>query len=68
MITKRLLGLSLLLSFVFFSCKDTKKEEAELNQKLDEIEVVEQAVDSTVNTVHEKAEAVEDLIIELDSI
>lgn len=68
MITKRLLGTLLFLTVIFFSCKDNKKEEADLNQKLDEIEAVEKTVDSTVNAVHTKAEEVKDLIKELDSI
>lgn len=57
--------LAVLLSL---SCKDTEKEEKELNQKLEQIESVEQAVDSTVTEVEEKASEVQGMIKELDSI
>lgn len=58
----------MIATFFALGCKDTKKEEAELNQKLGKIEEVEKTLDSTVNEVHEKAQAVEELIKELDSI
>ncbi len=57
-----------LLALAFFACQDSEKEQAELNRQLEEIENVEQAVDSTLNQVDEKAEEVELLIAELDSI
>lgn len=65
---KYFLILAFFVSFIFLACKDTKKEEAELNQQLEEIKTVEQTIDSTVNDVHQKAKEVEDLIKELDSI
>ncbi|GGG45015.1 hypothetical protein GCM10011414_13200 [Croceivirga lutea] len=66
--TKTILAFVLLGTIFMVACKDTTKEEEELNQKLKEIETVEQTIDSTVNDVHQKAESVEDLIKELDSI
>ncbi|WP_420603340.1 hypothetical protein [Flagellimonas sp.] len=68
MLIKKLIGLILILGFFVMACKDTKKEQEELNQKLEQIEAVETAVDSTLNAVNEKAEQVEELIKELDSI
>ncbi len=58
----------MMFGFVVMSCKDTKREQEELNQKLEQIEAVETAVDSTLSVVNEKAEQVEELIKELDSI
>lgn len=66
--TKTFLVFALIVTLLALGCKDTKKEEAELNQKLGEIEEVEKTLDSTVNEVHKKAQAVEELIKDLDSI
>ncbi|WP_298793120.1 hypothetical protein [uncultured Allomuricauda sp.] len=68
MLTKKLMAFIFMIGFIVMGCKDTKKEQEELNQKLEEIEAVETAIDSTLNVVNEKAEQVEELIKELDSI
>ena len=62
------LGLALILIVLSFSCKDTKKEQEALDKELEQIEAVEQSIDSTINNVHAKAEEVEELLKELDSI
>ncbi len=64
----QLLSFGAIAAFLLLGCKDTKKEETQLNQQLDEIETVEKTLDSTVKDVHDKAKAVEDLIKDLDSI
>ena len=50
------------------SCRDTKKEQQELDATLDKIEAVEQEVDETVQEVEKKAEEVESALSELDSL
>lgn len=50
------------------SCRDTKKEQEELDKTLDTIESVEQEIDETVEEVAKKAEEVESVLKELDSI
>lgn len=62
-----LLALSVLFMGVV-SCRDTKKEQQELDATLDKIESVEQEIDDTVQEVEKKAEEVESALIELDSI
>ncbi len=66
--TKKVILLSLMLTFLVIGCRKVKKEETLSNQKLEEIEEVEKALDSTVNEVHKKAQVVEKLIKDLDSI
>lgn len=64
--------LSMLMSFVIcmgiISCRDTKKEQQELDATLDKIEAVEQEVDETVQEVEKKAEEVQSALSELDSL
>ena len=50
------------------SCRDTKKEQEELDKTLDTIESVELEIDETVEEVEKKAEEVESALKELDSI
>ena len=50
------------------SCRDTKKEQEQLDANLDKIEAVEQDIDHTVEEVEQKAEEVEAALIELDSL
>lgn len=50
------------------SCKDTKKEQQELDATLDKIEAVEQEVDETLQEVEKKAEEVESALSELDNL
>lgn len=50
------------------SCKDTKKEQEELERTLDQIETVEQEIDNTLEEVEVKAEEAELAIKELDSL
>lgn len=52
----------------FISCRDTKKEQEELDKTLDTIESVEQEIDETVEEVEKKAEEVEMALKQLDSI
>ena len=63
-----LLVLALMLSGLSFSCKDSAKEEEVIQRQIEEIESVEQTLDSTVTDVHKKAEEAVELIKELDSI
>ncbi|WP_299433331.1 hypothetical protein [uncultured Maribacter sp.] len=64
--------LSLLTLSVLFmgiiSCRDTKKEQQELDATLDKIEAVEQEIDETVKEVEQKSEEVESALSELDGI
>ncbi|TCK64798.1 hypothetical protein DFQ05_2535 [Winogradskyella wandonensis] len=60
--------LMLVILFSSFSCRDTKKEEAETKAKLEVIDDVEQKLDSVSNDIENKAEALEDAVKELDSI
>ena len=50
------------------SCRDTKKEQEELDKTLDTIESVEKEIDETVEEVAKKAEEVESALKKLDSI
>ncbi len=50
------------------SCGDTKKEEKELEVKLDKIEAVEQEIDQTTEELNQKAEEVASALSELDSL
>jgi peptidoglycan hydrolase CwlO-like protein len=64
--------ISLLAMSVLFvgivSCRDTKKEQEELDSTLDAIEAVEQEIDDTVEKVEKKTEEVESVLKQLDSI
>jgi uncharacterized protein YoxC len=64
--------ISLLIASFFLigviSCRDTKKEQEELDKTLDTIESVEEEIDETVEEVEKKAEEVESALKELDSI
>ena len=62
-----LLAMSIILIGIV-SCRDTKKEQEELDKTLDTIESVEQEIDETVEEVEKKAEEVESALKELDSI
>jgi hypothetical protein len=68
MITKKLIGLAIVLSTIALSCKDTQKEQQVLNEQLEQIETAETIIDSTVYQINQKAEEVEFLLKELDSI
>ncbi|WP_350289375.1 hypothetical protein [uncultured Croceitalea sp.] len=69
MYTKKLnLVLALIVLCFSYSCKDNKIEQEALNKELEQIEAVEQTIDSTVTDVHKKAEEVKELLKELDSI
>ncbi len=57
-----------LFLFGVISCRDTKKEQEELNETLDAIEAAEQEIDETVEEVEKKAEEVESALKQLDSI
>ncbi len=64
--------ISLLVMSMFLvgiiSCRDTKKEQEELDKTLDTIESVEQEIDETVEEVEKKGEEVESALKQLDSI
>lgn len=60
-----------LLSVLFvgiISCRDTKKEQEELDKDLNTIETVEKEIDETVEEVEKKAEEAESALKELDSL
>lgn len=62
-----ILGLSILFIGIT-SCRDTEKEQKELDAPLDKIEAVEQEVDQTTQELDQKAEEVESALSELDNI
>ena len=57
-----------LLFLGVISCKETKKEQEELDATLDKIESVEEAIDETLEEVEQKAKDVEEALQELDNI
>lgn len=56
------------LSLVTMSCKDDKKEQQILDQKIEAIEATEAAIDSTVQQVESKADEVEAVLKDIDSL
>ena len=56
------------LSLVAMSCKDDKKEQQILDQKIEAIEATEAAIDSTVQQVESKADEVEAVLKDIDSL
>ena len=50
------------------SCKDTVKEQEELDATLDKIESVEEVIDETLEEVEQKSKDVEEALQELDNI
>ena len=62
-----MLGLTILFIGIS-SCRDTKKEQQELDATLDKIKAVEQEVDQTNQELDQKAEEVEAALSELDSL
>ncbi len=66
---KLILKLFVLLFLVGqISCKDTKKEEAETQAALEEIEAVETTLDEASEELDQDLEELEDALEELDSI
>ncbi|CAN0563372.1 unnamed protein product [Laminaria digitata] len=66
---KKIGSLVICLLFIsMISCKETKKEQEELDATLDKIESVEEAIDETLEEVEQKANDVEEALQELDSI
>ena len=68
MIVKKWVLLIAIASIVALSCKDDKKSQEILDNQLEQIEATEVVIDSTLNAVSEKAEEVESIIKEIDSI
>ncbi|TVZ14327.1 hypothetical protein JM81_0530 [Maribacter sp. MAR_2009_72] len=64
--------LSMLMMSVLFigvvSCRDTKKEQEQLDATLDKIEAVEQDLDQTTEELDQKVEEVESALNELDNL
>lgn len=61
----------LVLAFMFIgaiSCRDTEKEQEQLDATLNKIEAVEQDLEKTSEEVESKAKEVESALMELDSI
>ncbi len=58
-----LLGLILVVS-----CRDTKKEEAEVNATLEQVEAVEKEIDDVVEEVNSKEKELEEALKDLDNI
>lgn len=66
---KTLLKLVVIGTFLLsFSCRDTKKEDAETEAMIEQIEAVESDIDSISEDVDAKAKALEAALKELDSI
>ena len=65
-IVSKLLFAFLLISIV--SCRDTAKEEAELNATIEEVETMNQELDEISNEVDSNAKELEESLEELDSI
>ena len=68
MIHLKKVSLAILFIALAFSCKETAKGQETIDKELEQIEAVEQTIDSTVTTVHQKAEELEELLKDLDSI
>ncbi|WP_136467839.1 hypothetical protein [Flagellimonas onchidii] len=68
MFTKTTKPVILVLGILSITCKNTKKEQEDLNQKLEHIQAIETSIDSTIKSVNEKAKELEGVILELDSI
>ncbi|WP_417361117.1 hypothetical protein [Galbibacter sp.] len=70
MITKQVAVVltAITLSLVTISCKDDKKEQQILDQKIEAIEATEAVIDSTVQQVDEKADEVEAILKDIDSL
>ena len=61
----------LFLVFLFvstISCRDTAKEEAELNATLEEVENINQELENISNEVETNAEELQESLEELDSL
>ena len=65
---KRITFLLSIFCMLAISCGDTKKEEKELEETLDKIEVVEQEIDATSEELKKKADEVEAALNELDNL
>lgn len=52
----------------FASCRDTKKEEAETQQVLEQVEAVEQEANEISEKIEQDANELEDALKDLDSI
>ena len=50
------------------SCRDTAKEEAELNATLEEVETINQELENISNEVETNAQELEETLEELDSL
>ena len=57
-----------LLLVAFISCRDTAKEEAELNEAIEEVEEIEAEVETIAEEVETNAEELEEPLKELDSL
>ncbi|MEZ4859564.1 MAG: hypothetical protein R2781_12250 [Flavobacteriaceae bacterium] len=67
---KQITKLFLALFFVsaILSCRDTKREETELNTAIEEVEKMEVEIENVSNDLNEATEALEESLQELDSI
>lgn len=54
--------------FTSFSCRDTKKEQEELEQAIEQVEEVEKQVEEASEELDAKAKEAEEALMELDSI
>jgi len=51
-----------------FSCRDTKKEQEELEQAIEQVQEVEKQVEEATEDLDAKAKEAEEALMELDSI
>jgi hypothetical protein len=57
-----------LLFIAFISCRDTAKEEAELNAEIEEVEDIETEIETISEEVESNADELEESLKELDSL
>ncbi|MEN8788083.1 MAG: hypothetical protein ABF293_12885 [Flavobacteriaceae bacterium] len=61
-----LAGLFLLVGII--SCRDTKKEQQEIDQMIEQVETIEKQIEETATEVDQKAEELQEALKALDSI
>ena len=59
-------GLFLLVGII--SCRDTKKEQQEIDQMIEQVETIEKQIEETATEVDQKAEELQKALKALDSI
>lgn len=66
--TIKLLSVVILISLAILSCRDTKKEEKQVEQAVERIDSVESELEKAAKKLDEKINHVEEALKDLDSI